>query len=61
MPLGGPASPPPFNLRACGFPAHGLPMTIWTWSRSVQMADRCGLTYHPNHQTGNIAASAAST
>jgi hypothetical protein len=31
--------PIPLSIRACGFPAHGLPMIFWTWLRSLRVAD----------------------
>src|SRR6516164_203309 len=31
--------PIPLSIRACGFPAHGLPMIFWTWLRRLWVAD----------------------
>jgi hypothetical protein len=31
--------PIPLSIRACGFPAHGLPMIFLTWLRSLRIAD----------------------
>src|SRR5262249_29982198 len=31
--------PIPLSIRACGFPAHGLPMIFVTWLRSLRVAD----------------------
>jgi hypothetical protein len=31
--------PIPLSIRACGFPAHGLPMIFLTWLRSFRVAD----------------------
>jgi hypothetical protein len=31
--------PIPLSIRACGFPAHGLPMIFLTWLRSLWVAD----------------------
>src|SRR6476659_9724560 len=31
--------PIPLSIRACGFPAHGLPMIFLTWLRSLRVAD----------------------
>ena len=32
----------PLSIRACGFPAHGLPMIFWTLLRSLRVADGAG-------------------
>src|SRR5690606_29235861 len=29
----------PLSIRACGFPAHGLPMIFLTWLRSLRIAN----------------------
>ena len=34
-----PCFPIPLSIRACGFPAHGLPMVFLTWLRSLRIAD----------------------
>src|SRR5271166_3824237 len=31
--------PIPLSIRACGFPAHGLPTGIWTWLRRLRVSD----------------------
>jgi hypothetical protein len=31
--------PIPLSIRACGFPAHGLPMIFLTWLRGLRVAD----------------------
>src|SRR6185503_16465940 len=31
--------PIPLSIRACGFPAHGLPMIFCAWLRSLRVAD----------------------
>src|SRR5262249_49907880 len=31
--------PIPLSIRACGFPAHGLPTVFVTWLRSLRVAD----------------------
>src|SRR6266508_3325296 len=31
--------PFPLSIRACGFPAHGLPTVVWSWLRSFRVAD----------------------
>ena len=31
--------PIPLSIRACGFPAHGLPMIFWTWLCSLRVTD----------------------
>src|SRR3954453_12293516 len=34
-----PCFPIPLSIRACGFPAHGLPMVFLTWLRGPWIAD----------------------
>src|ERR1700758_3812057 len=36
--------PIPLSIRACGFPAHGLPMIFWAWLRSLRVLDGAGQT-----------------
>src|SRR4029077_2867608 len=31
--------PCPLSIRACGFPAHGLPMIFLTWLRCLRVSD----------------------
>ena len=36
--------PIPLSIRACGFPAHGLPMIFCAWLRCLRVADGAAQT-----------------
>jgi hypothetical protein len=36
--------PFPLSIRACGFPAHGLPMIFCAWLRCLRVADGAAQT-----------------